>query len=132
MEQSIKIFGKCRSHKQQFFPFLIICFCYSGIWAINLRLWDPLPTAAYQGKGIHTFDIKYKWLMRQYAWECLDMSKILINNFRVSVMLPWTVTLNLCRCVTVYGIKIDITMQYKYIISKQKCFTEILCETPNF
>ena len=67
--------------------FLIICFCYHGIWTINPRPWDPLPKVAYQGKGIYTFDIKFKWLMRQNVWECLDMSKVLINNFRVSVML---------------------------------------------
>ena len=35
-------------------------------------------------------------------------------------MLLETVTLNLCRCETVNGIKIDITIQYKYIISTQK------------
>ena len=38
----------------------------------------------------------------------MDISKVSINDFRVSVMLLWTVTLNLCRGVTVYGIKIDI------------------------
>ena len=89
--------------------FLIICFCYHGIWTINPRPWDPLPKVAYQGKGIYTFDIKFKWSIRQNAWECLDMSKVSIINFTVSVMLLWIVTLNLCRCVTVYGIKIDIT-----------------------
>ena len=47
--------------------------------------------------------------MRQNVWECLDMSKVSINNFRVSVILLWAVTLNLCKCVMVYSIKINIT-----------------------
>ena len=65
----------------------------------------------------------------------LDMSKVSVNNSRVSVMLLWTVTFKLCRCVTIYKIKNDIAIQYQYIISSQNPYDYwnfSIDETPNF
>ena len=52
----------------------------------NLRLRDPLRKASYEGKGIHTFDTKFKLINEADCLRMLDKPKFSINS-EVSVIL---------------------------------------------
>ena len=89
---------------------------------------------AYQRKGIYIFSIKFKYANEVDCLGVLDTSIVLINNSRFSIMLLWSVTFKLCRCVTIYEIKTGITIQYNTIqkISVSCGFSHIYWRNPEW